>query len=292
MLNPGDEVILVEPSYVSYAPGIAFAGGVPVPVRSHGGDGFRLRANEITAAITTRTKAILLCNPSNPTGAAQKKEDLQALADIAAANDLYIISDEIYDRLTYSGDHVCIASLSGARERTVLLNGFSKSYAMTGWRIAYVCAPPEIAESILKIHQYSMLCASRISQMAAIEALQYGETDVLEMVSDYDRRRRFFVNGLNRIRLDCHEPTGAFYAFPSIARSGLGSEEFADRLLHEERVAVVPGNAFGESGEGYVRCSYATGLDQLEVALARMERFMDKHSKRDKKTSARLASAV
>ncbi len=292
LLNPSDEVIFVEPSYVSYAPGIAFAGGVPVPVRSHGEDGFRLCADEIAAAVTPRTKAILICNPSNPTGAAQKKEDLQALADIAAANDLYIISDEIYDRLTYSGEHVCIASLPGARERTVLLNGFSKSYAMTGWRIAYACAPPEIAESILKIHQYSMLCASRVSQMAAIEALQYGETDVLEMVSDYDRRRRFFVNGLNRIGLDCHEPTGAFYAFPSIARTGLGSEEFADRLLHEERVAVVPGNAFGESGEGYVRCSYATGLDQLEVALARMGRFVDKHSKRDKKSQSRAAAAV
>ncbi len=291
LLNPGDEVIFVEPSYVSYAPGIAFAGGIPVPVPSHGEDGFRLRPEVIEKAITPNTKAILLCNPSNPTGSAQNRQDLQAVADIAAANDLYILSDEIYDRLTYVGEHTSVPSLSGARERTVLFNGFSKSYSMTGWRIAYACAPPEIAECMVKIHQYSMLCAPRIAQLAAIEALQHGENDVQEMVADYDRRRRYFVRGLNRIGLDCEEPTGAFYAFPSVARTGYSSEEFAEKLLHEERVAVVPGSAFGRSGEGYVRCCYATGIDQLEVALARMGRFMEKHAKESIRITEGVAAA-
>lgn len=277
LLNPGDEVVFVEPCYVSYLPGIRFAGGVPVAVPSRGEDGFRVHADALEAAVTPRTKAILLCYPSNPTGATQSREDLQAIVDIAERHDLYLISDEIYDRLTYVGEHVCLASLPGAQERTVLLNGFSKAYAMTGWRIAYVCAPRFIAESVLKIHQYTMLCASHIAQMAAIEALKNAESDVQEMIADYNRRRRFFVRGLNAIGLDCHEPAGAFYAFPSIARFGLPSEEFAERLLHEERVAVVPGNAFGESGEGYVRCSYATSLEQLEEALTRMRRFAERH---------------
>lgn len=277
LLNPGDEVVFVEPCYVSYLPGIRFAGGVPVAVPSRGEDGFRVHADALEAAVTPRTKAILLCYPSNPTGATQSREDLQAIVDIAEKHDLYLISDEIYDRLTYVGEHVCLASLPGARERTVLLNGFSKAYAMTGWRIAYVCAPRFVAESILKMHQYTMLCASHIAQMAATEALKNAESDVQEMVADYNRRRRFFVRGLNAIGLDCHEPAGAFYAFPSIARFGLPSEAFAECLLHEERVAVVPGNAFGESGEGYVRCSYATSLEQLEEALTRMRRFAERH---------------
>jgi len=277
LLNPGEEVVFVEPCYVSYLPGIRFAGGVPVAVPSYGEDGFRVRAEKLEAAITPRTKAILLCYPSNPTGATQSREDLQAIVDIAERHDLYLIADEIYDRLTYAGTHTCLASLPGAWERTILLNGFSKAYAMTGWRIAYVCAPRAIAQAILKIHQYTMLCASHIAQRAAIEALKNAENDVQEMVADYDRRRRFFVRGLNAIGLDCHEPAGAFYAFPSIARFGLSSEEFAERLLHEERVAVVPGNAFGESGEGYVRCSYATSLEQLEEALTRMRRFAERH---------------
>jgi aminotransferase len=276
LLNPGDEVLFVEPCYVSYHPCIQFAGGVPVPIPSFGSDGFRVRPEEIESRITPRTKAILLCYPSNPTGATQTREDLQTLVDIAVAHDLYILSDEIYDRLTYVGEHTCVASLDGARERTVLLNGFSKAYAMTGWRIAYTCAPRSISESMLKVHQYSMLCASHISQAAALEALLHAEHDVQDMVADYDQRRRFFVRGLNAIGLDCYEPNGAFYAFPSIRRTGLTSEEFAERLLMEEHVAVVPGNAFGASGEGYVRCSYATGLAELEEALVRMERFVCK----------------
>jgi aminotransferase len=277
LLNPGDEVLFVEPCYVSYLPGIKFAGGIAVAIPSRGDEGFRVRASEVEAAVTPRTKAILLCYPSNPTGATQSRADLQAIVDIAVRHDLYLISDEIYDRLTYSGTHVCVASLEGAPERTILLNGFSKSYAMTGWRIAYACAPRPIAEAMLKIHQYTMLCASHVSQLAAVEALKNGENDVREMVADYDRRRRFFVRGLNAIGMDCREPNGAFYAFPSIARTGMTSEEFAERLLQEERVAVVPGNAFGASGEGYVRCCYATGLAHIEEALARMRRFMERH---------------
>lgn len=274
LLNPGDEVIYAEPCYVSYAPGISFAGGVGVPVVTRGEDGFRLHPDAVEAAISERTKAILLCYPGNPTGATQTREDLQRIMDLAVQHDLYVISDEIYDRLTYLGKHTCVASLEGARERTVLLNGFSKAYAMTGWRVAYVCAPQPVIEGLLKIHQYAMLCAPHVAQLAAIEALRNAESDVREMVREYDRRRRFFVSGLNSIGLTCSEPKGAFYAFPSIAASGLSSEEFAERLLYDERVAVVPGTAFGPSGEGYIRCSYAAGLEQLEEALVRMERFM------------------
>lgn len=274
LLNPGDEVLFVEPCYVSYLPGIRFAGGIPVAIPSRGEEQFRVRPEDVEAAITPRTKALLLCYPSNPTGATQTRENLQAIMNLAVTHDLYVISDEIYDRLTYQGTHTCLASLDGARERTILLNGFSKTYAMTGWRIAYACAPRPVAEAILKIHQYTMLCAPHIAQWAAVEALQNAENDVQEMVADYDRRRRFFVRGLNALGLPCHEPGGAFYAFPSITPTGLTSEQFAERLLLEERVAVVPGNAFGASGEGYVRCSYATGLAQLEEALARMGRFM------------------
>jgi len=274
LLNPGDEVIYAEPCYVSYAPGIAFAGGVGVPVITRGEDGFRLDPEAVHAAITDRTKAILLCYPGNPTGATQNREDLQRIVDLACRYDLFLISDEIYDRLTYRGEHTCVASLNGARERTILLNGFSKSYAMTGWRVAYVCAPAPVIEGLLKIHQYAMLCAPHVAQLAAIEALRNAESDVKEMVHEYDRRRRFFVGGLNAIGLTCPDPAGAFYAFPSIAATGLSSEEFAERLLYDERVAVVPGTAFGPSGEGHVRCSYAASVDQLEEALRRMERFV------------------
>jgi aminotransferase len=277
IVNPGDEVILLEPCYVSYQPNILFAGGTPVPVASRAEEGFRLRPEAVEAAVTPRTKAIMLCYPNNPTGATQSRVDLQAVVDIAVKHDLYLISDEIYDRLTYVGRHTCVASLEGARERTVLLNGFSKAYAMTGWRIAYACAPRPIAALMTKIHQYTMLCAPHIAQRAALEATLNGENDVREMVADYDRRRRFFVRGLNAIGLDCVEPTGAFYAFPSVRRTGLTSEQFAERLLQEERVAVVPGNAFGASGEGCVRCSYATSMAQLEEALARMRRFMERN---------------
>jgi aminotransferase len=273
LLNPGDEVIVPEPCYVSYIPGIEFAGGVAVPVRTDYCDGFRLDAQRIAEAVTPRTKAILLASPANPTGGAQTRADLARLVDLAVANDFFLVSDEIYDRLLYIGEHTCLGTLPGARDRTIVLNGFSKAYAMTGWRVGYACAPASIATLMTRVHQYTMLCAPHVSQCAAIEALDGAENEVVEMVQDYDRRRRFFVKGLNEIGLECYEPRGAFYAFPSVRRFGLSSEEFAERLLMEERVAVVPGGAFGPSGEGHVRCSYATSLPQLEAALERMERF-------------------
>ncbi len=276
IINPGDEVLYAEPCYVSYLPGIRLAGGVAVGIPSSGDEDFRIRPEEIAARITPRTKAILLCFPSNPTGVTQSREDLQAIVDLAVKHDLYLISDEVYDRLIYKGEHTCVASLPGARDRTVLLNGFSKAYAMTGWRVAYACAPEPISEAMNKIHQYSMLCAPHIAQRAAIEALANSEPQVREMVAEYDRRRRFFVRGLNSVGLDCKDPSGAFYAFPSVRRTGLTSEEFAEALLNEERVVVVPGDAFGPSGAGYVRCSYATSLAKLEMAVDRIRAFMDR----------------
>ncbi len=276
LLNPGDEVIVPEPCYVSYIPAILFAGGVPVLVKTDASDGFRLHEERVSAAVTPRTKALLIGSPANPTGATQSREDLMRLVQLAEKADFYLVSDEIYDRLTYVGEHSCLGTLPGARERTVVLNGFSKSYAMTGWRIGYACAPEPICSLMTRVHQYTMLCAPQVSQHAAVEAIDNAEKDVLSMVEDYDRRRRFFVKGLNEIGLDCYEPKGAFYAFPSIRRSGLSSEEFAERLLMEERVAVVPGSAFGPSGEGHVRCSYATSVPQLEEALRRMEKLMSR----------------
>lgn len=274
ILNPGDEVLYAEPCYVSYAPTIRFAGGQPVVVATRAEDGFRIDVEKLKSAVTERTKAILLCSPNNPTGAVLSRRNLQAIVDLAVEHDLYILSDEIYERLTYDQEHVCISTLPGAWERTVLLNGFSKAHAMTGWRIAYACAPRPLLEAMLKIHQYTMLCAPHVAQRAALEALDHGEADVEEMVADYDRRRRYFVAGLNKIGLDCAPPGGAFYAFPSVRRTGLTSEQFAEQLLKTQRVAVVPGNAFGPSGEGHVRCSYATSLLNLEEALERMGRFM------------------
>jgi aminotransferase len=274
LLEPGDEVIVPEPCYVAYQPCVAFAGGKPVPVPTSAEDGFRLRIDMIEQAVTPRTKAILIGSPANPTGAVQTREDLVALVALAERHDLYLISDEIYDRLTYTGVHTCLASLPGARERTVLLGGFSKAHAMTGWRVGYLCAPTFIAELALRMHQYTMLCAPHVSQLAAVEALSSAGDDVNEMVADYDRRRRVFVKGLREIGLDCPEPGGAFYAFPSIRSSGLDSETFAERLLHRHRVAVVPGGVFGAPGEGHIRCSYATALPLLEEALERMATFL------------------
>jgi len=279
LLNPGDEVLHFQPGYVSYLPGIRFAGGVPVAVQTTAEDGFRIRPEALSAAISPRTKAILLAYPNNPTGATLSRDEVVAVARFAVEHDLYLISDEIYSRLTYGCEHTCAASVPGARDRTVVLNGFSKAYAMTGWRVGYVCAPPSIAECILKLHQYTMLCAPHMAQKAAVEALRHGENDVRQMVAEYDRRRRFFVRGLNAIGLECHEPRGAFYAFPSVRATGLTSEEFATRLLHEERVAVVPGNAFGQTGEGHIRCSYATSMAMLEQALERMARFVQSLTK-------------
>jgi aminotransferase len=274
LLNPGDEVIVPEPCYVAYEPCVRFAGGIPVPVPTRWEDGFAVDPALVRAAITERTTAVLLGSPANPTGAVQPREALLALAGLAAEHDLYLVSDEIYDRLTYTGTHTCLGTLPGARERTVLLGGFSKAHAMTGWRVGWICAPQPVAELCVRVHQYTMLCAPHVSQLAAVEALEHAEADVAEMVADYDRRRRVFVKGLREIGLDCPEPGGAFYAFPSIRSSGLDSETFAERLLHEQGVAVVPGDVFGPSGEGHVRCSYATALPLLEEALARMDRFL------------------
>jgi aminotransferase len=274
LLNPGDEVIVPEPCYVAYEPNVAFAGGVSVRVPTRWEDDFAVDPAVVEAAITPRTKAILIGSPANPTGAVQPRAALEALVALAERHDLYLISDEIYDRLTYTGTHTCMSALPGARERTVLLGGFSKAYAMTGWRVGWICAPQSVADLCVRVHQYTMLCAPHVSQIAAVEAMSGRGTDVEEMVADYDRRRRVFVKGLRELGLDCPEPGGAFYAFPSIRRSGLDSETFAERLLHEQRVAVVPGNVFGPSGEGHVRCSYATALPQLEEALERIGRFL------------------
>jgi len=274
ILNPGDEVIVPEPSYVSYKPCVAFAGGTPVTVASRAEHGFRVTPEAIEAAITPRTKAILISYPTNPTGATLTRPYLEAIADVARRHDLYVISDEIYDRLSYEVDHTPFPKLPGMRDRTLYLNGFSKAYAMTGWRVAYAAAPPEILDAMVKIHQYTMLCAPVVGQHAAIEAIRNGEPQVDLMVADYRRRRNLFVDGLNRIGLECPLPDGAFYAFPSVRATGLSSEQFAEKLLNEEGVATVPGTAFGECGEGFVRCSYATSLEKLREALDRMERFM------------------
>ncbi|GAA3448841.1 aminotransferase class I/II-fold pyridoxal phosphate-dependent enzyme [Dactylosporangium matsuzakiense] len=272
LLDAGDEVIIPEPCYVAYGPCVTFAGGTPVYVPSS--PTFELLIDEIERAITPRTKAILVSSPSNPTGAIQPASLLAELAELAVRHDLYLVSDEIYERLSYDAPHTCLASLPGARDRTVVLGGFSKAHAMTGWRVGYICAPAPILELAGRIHQYTMLCAPHVSQAAALEGLRSGESQVIEMVADYDRRRRVFVKGLNEIGLTCHEPQGAFYAFPSIRSTGLSSEAFAERLLEAERVAVVPGSVFGPSGEGHIRCSYATALPLLDEAVKRMGRFI------------------
>ncbi|MER3473600.1 MAG: aromatic amino acid aminotransferase [Armatimonadota bacterium] len=276
LLNPGDEVIFFEPSYVSYPPCVMFAGGTPVPVPTDYRQGFQPDVDRLRDAITPRTKAILLCYPNNPTGTVAEREVLEAIVNLAVEHDLYLVSDEIYDRLVYDTEHTCVASLPGAQERTILLGGFSKSYAMTGWRIGYACAPAPIIEMMLKVHQYTMLCAPIAAQKAAEEALEHGEPEVERMRREYDRRRRLIVERLNEIGLECLPPQGAFYVFPSIRCTGLRSEEFTEQLLWEERVAVVPGNVFGDSGEGHVRLSYATSLPKIEEALHRIERFVNK----------------
>jgi aminotransferase len=274
LLNPGDEVIVPEPCYVAYAPCVAFAGGTPVPVALDPADAYRLDPALIGPAVTERTKAILFGSPSNPTGSAQSATDLAALAALAVEHDLWLLSDEIYDRLTYHGSHTPASAAAGAWERTVLLGGFSKSYAMTGWRVGYVCAPESLAQLMHRIHQYTMLCAPHMSQIAALEAMRTAQDEVEDMVADYDRRRRLFAKGLGELGLTCPEPGGAFYVFPSIRSTGMSSEEFAEGLLTQEKVAVVPGGVFGPSGEGHVRCSYATALPQLEQALERIARFI------------------
>lgn len=278
LLDPGDEVIVPEPCYVSYRACVSLAGGTPITLLTRARDGFRITVEHLEAIVTPRTKAILLGYPSNPTGATMPREALQEVVDFAQRRNLYLISDEIYDRLNYEGPHTCVASLKGARERTILLNGFSKAYAMTGWRIGYACAPAPILAAMNKIHNYTMLCAPITSQVAALEALQTGEPYVQSMVAEYNRRRRLIVQGLNDIGLTCHVPQGAFYAFPSIESTGLTAELFAERLLFEEEVAVVPGTAFGAGGEGHIRCSYATSVEKIQTALDRIKRFVDKVS--------------
>jgi aminotransferase len=279
-IDPGDEVIVPEPSYVSYAPCVVFAGGEAVMVATDERHGFAVTARQIAVAITPRTKAILLGYPNNPTGAAVGRDELAAIVRLASEHDLLIYSDEIYARLVYDGwEHTCVAALPGARERTILLNGFSKSYAMTGWRLGYAAAPSEIVEAIMKVHQYGLLCAPTMAQYAAIEALDHGEPDVQAMLAEYARRRQMFVEGLTRIGLSCPRPQGAFYAFPSIRSTGLTSDQFAELLLFQEKVACVPGSAFGPSGEGHVRMCYATGYEKLEEALARIERFVSRQRK-------------
>ena len=273
-LNDGDEVIIADPSYVAYVPGIVLAGGVPVPVPTDEEHEFRLRPDDVERAITPRTRAILLGFPSNPTGAVLTEDDLKGIAKLVEEHDLLVYADEIYDRLVYGVEHRSIIEFPGMRERTVYLAGFSKSYAMTGWRVGYACAPRELLEGIVKVHQYQIMSAPTTAQDAALVALTAAEPDVQRMVQEYDRRRRMFVAGLNSIGLATPEPKGAFYAFPSIRPSGLTSEEFSERLLYEEHVAVVPGSAFGPSGEGHVRATLATSYEDLEEALVRIRRFV------------------
>jgi aminotransferase len=279
ILDPGDEVIMTDPHYVAYDSCVILAGGKPVMVPTNQKNSFEVEAKDIEKKITRKTRAILIGYPSNPTGAVMGKRKLLDIAEVAKKHDLTVISDEIYARLTYDMEHTCFASLPGARDNTVLLGGFSKAYAMTGWRIGYAAAPKEIIGAMTKIHQYTIMSAPTPAQVAAIEALKSGEPDVVEMVEDYNRRRKVIVKGLNDIGLPCFEPKGAFYAFPQITPTGMTSEEFSERLLKEEKVAVVPGSAFGECGEGYVRCCYATSLADIEEALKRMGRFVKRYRK-------------
>ena len=277
LLDPGDEVLIPDPGYVAYEADVVFAGGSVVPVPTSVADQFEVKASAIEAALTPRAKVILLGNPNNPTGAVIGRDELEKIGRLAVQRDLVVVSDEVYSRLVYGDEHACIAAVPGMRERTILVDGFSKAYAMTGWRVGYACAPAPILEAMLKIHQYAIMCAPTMSQAAALEALLHGEADVARMVASYDERRQFFVAGLNAIGLPAYEPKGAFYAFPSIARTGLSADEFAEKLLFEEQVAVVPGSAFGQAGEGFVRCTYCTARDKLAVALERMGRFVQRH---------------
>ncbi len=276
MVNPGDEVLIPQPSFVSYEPCAILANAVPVIIELKAENEFRLTAAELRSAITDKTKVLILPFPNNPTGAIMEKEELQAIADIVKERDLYIISDEIYAELTYKGSHVSIASLPGMWERTVLINGFSKAYAMTGWRLGYACAPEVIMEQMTKIHQFAIMCAPTTSQYAAIEAIKNGDEDVAQMKESYNQRRRFLLHSFREMSLECFEPFGAFYVFPCIKEFGMTSEEFASRFLTEEKVAVVPGSAFGDCGEGYLRISYAYSLDNLKIAIDKLRDFVER----------------
>ena len=275
MLDPGDEVIIPEPCFVSYLPCVKMAGGVPVPLPLEEKDQFKLTKEKLLSAISDRTKILVLPFPNNPTGAIMTENELRQIAEIIEERDLFVLSDEIYSELSYQGDHVSIASLPGMAERTIEINGFSKAYAMTGWRLGYAAGPEEIIKQMLKVHQYVIMCAPTTSQYAAVEALRYGDEDVARMRESYDERRRFLVKELNDMGIPCFEPMGAFYVFPNISRFGMTSEEFATRLLHQEKVAVVPGSAFGGCGEGYLRISYAYSIDNLKLALGKIQNFID-----------------
>ncbi|MGN1370147.1 MAG: aminotransferase class I/II-fold pyridoxal phosphate-dependent enzyme [Aristaeellaceae bacterium] len=279
MVGPGDEVLVPDPSYVSYSPSVIFAGGTPVAIQTRAEDEFRLTPESLRAAITPRTKCLILPYPNNPTGGIMERADLEAIAEVIREKQIMVLNDEIYAELTYGGkQHVSFASLPGMWDYTITLNGFSKAFAMTGWRVGFACGPAEIIAVMLKIHQYGIMCASRMSQVAALEALRSNRLsdyeDVRKMRESYDRRRRLMVEGFRAMGLDCFEPRGAFYVFPSIKSTGLSSEEFCKRLLQEHKIACVPGTAFGASGEGHIRCSYATGIDKLNIALERMDKFV------------------
>lgn len=276
MLDAGDEVILPQPSYVSYEPCIVLADGVPVIVELKEENDFKLTREQLEKAVTDKTKILIMPFPNNPTGAIMTKEELQPIVDFVIEHDIFVISDEIYSELTYSGNHVSIGAFPGMKERTIVINGFSKSYAMTGWRLGYACGPQVILKQILKIHQFAIMCAPTTSQYAAIEALRHGDDDVEKMRDEYDRRRRFLLNAFEEMGIECFEPYGAFYMFPSIKKFGMSSDEFATRLLKEEKIAVVPGTAFGDCGEGFLRISYAYSIDDLKAALERIERFIEK----------------
>lgn len=277
ILDPGDEVLSPDPGYVAYLPCVMLAGGVYLQVPTRARDGFQLHPEELESRITPRTKAILFGYPANPTGAVMTPETANAVAAIAEKHNLFVISDEIYDRLVFGTEHICFPSIDKMKERTILLGGFSKAYAMTGWRLAYTCARSELTEAMMKVHQYVMMSAPTPAQFAALQALNAGEEDVRGMVAEYDRRRQFVVGRLNEMGLPCEEPKGAFYAFPQIGGSGMNDETFAERLLMEERVAVIPGSAFGEAGAGHVRICYAQNYDLLVEAMDRMERFVDRN---------------
>lgn len=276
MLDPGDEVLIPQPSYVSYEPCVVLADGVPVIIELQEKNQFKLTKQEILDAVTDKTKILVLPFPNNPTGAVMTREDLQDIVDVIIEKDLYVISDEIYSELTYCGDHVSIASFPGMRERTIVINGFSKSYAMTGWRLGYACGPRVILDQILKIHQFAIMCAPTTSQYAAVDALRNGDEDVERMRVAYNQRRNFLMKEFQKMGLQCFEPFGAFYVFPCIKEFGMTSDEFANRLLQEEKVAVVPGTAFGACGEGFLRISYAYSIDNLKEALGRLQAFIDR----------------
>lgn len=274
MLNPGDEVLIPQPSYVSYHPCAVLADGVPKVIELKAENEFRLTKEELLEAVTDKTKILVLPFPNNPTGAIMEKTDLEEIARIVIEKDLYVLSDEIYSELSYKGEHVSIASLPGMKERTILINGFSKAYAMTGWRLGYACGPENILQQMTKIHQFAIMCAPTTSQYAAVDALKNGDEDVAQMRTAYNQRRRYLMNAFREMGLECFEPFGAFYVFPCIKEFGMTSDEFATRFLEEEKVAVVPGTAFGDCGEGYLRISYAYSLENLKVAIGRLEAFV------------------